>query len=124
MLTSVRYKSSVQIELLKRELIQLEQNIESTLIIFGSSRIIDPEVTKEQFVSLRTEMRREPDNLILAGRLQGARQALTNSKYYTEARKLGRFICSECQCADKLTHVVITGGGPGIMEATNRGVHD
>lgn len=114
----------LQLELLKPELIQLEQNIESTIIIFGSSRILDPEVANEQFESLQTELRREPDNTILAGRLQRARQALTNSKYYIEARKLARFISSECQCADKLTHVVITGGGPGIMEAANRGAHD
>jgi uncharacterized protein (TIGR00730 family) len=114
----------LQLELLKPELIQLEQNIESTIVIFGSSRILDPEVAKEQFESLQTELRREPDNTILAGRLQRARQALTNSKYYTEARKLARLISSECQCVDKLTHVVITGGGPGIMEAANRGAHD
>lgn len=114
----------LQLELLKPELIQLEQNIESTIVIFGSSRILDPEVAKEQFESLQTELRRQPDNIILAGSLKKARQALTNSKYYTEARKLARFISNECQCADKLTHVVITGGGPGIMEAANRGAHD
>ena len=114
----------LQLELLKPELIQLEQNIESTIIIFGSSRILDPEVAKTQFESLQTELRRGPDNTILAGRLQRARQALTNSKYYTEARKLARFISNECQCADRLTHVVVTGGGPGIMEAANRGAHD
>jgi uncharacterized protein (TIGR00730 family) len=114
----------LQLELLKPELIQLEQNIESTIIIFGSSRILDPEVAKEQFESLQTELSHEPDNTLLAGRLQRARQALTNSKYYTEARKLARFISRDCQCADRLTHVVITGGGPGIMEAANRGAHD
>ena len=47
-----------------------------------------------------------------------------NSRYYDEARRLARLISDVCQCTQRLTHVVTTGGGSGIMEAANRGAHD
>ncbi|MFX0145925.1 MAG: LOG family protein [Candidatus Hodarchaeota archaeon] len=114
----------LQLELLKPELIQQGQNIESTIVIFGSSRILDPEVARKELEWTEAEARNDPDNSVLAQRLRKARRAVAASKYYTEARKLARLISEECQCGDKLTHVIITGGGPGIMEAANRGSHD
>lgn len=114
----------LQLELLKPELIQQEQNIESTIVIFGSSRILDPEVARKQLESAEAEARNDRDNSIFAQRLTKARHAMATSKYYTEARKLAQLISAECQFGEKLTHVVITGGGPGIMEAANRGSHD
>jgi uncharacterized protein (TIGR00730 family) len=50
-----------------------------------------------------------------------AERKAANSRYYEEARKLGRLIA---EYSDDHRYVVMTGGGPGIMEAANRGAHD
>jgi uncharacterized protein (TIGR00730 family) len=111
----------LQLELLKPELILQEQHIESTVVIFGSARIVDPETAEAQLVSAESEHRKSKQDPLLAHKVAGARRALENSRYYDEARNLGHLISSNTG-KDKL--VVITGGGPGIMEAANRGAHE
>ena len=111
----------LQLELLKPELILQEQHIESTVVVFGSARIVDPEIAEARLVSAQSEYSRNKNDPLLAKKLAAARHALENSRYYAEARKLGHLISSNTG-KDKL--VVITGGGPGIMEAANRGAHD
>jgi uncharacterized protein (TIGR00730 family) len=114
----------LQLELLKPELIQTEQNIESTVVIYGSARFIDSDTAKANLSLARAEAAKHPDHPETALQLKIAERDLENSKYYDEARKLARLISSACQKADLATHVVSTGGGPGIMEAANRGAHD
>jgi len=111
----------LQLELLKPEIILREQHIESTVVVFGSSRLVDPETAEARLVSAQTEYDKKKDDPLLVRKLAAARHALVNSRYYSEARKLGHLISSNTG-KDKL--VVITGGGPGIMEAANRGAHD
>ena len=111
----------LQLELLKPELILQEQHIESTIVIFGSARISDPETAESRLVSAQAEYRQNAEDPLLAQKVKTARRALENSRYYEEARKLGHLISSNTG-KDKL--VVITGGGPGIMEAANRGAHE
>ena len=111
----------LQLELLKPELILQEQHIESTVVIYGSARIPDPETAEANLVSVQAEYRKNDEDPEMARRVDRARKALENSKYYEEARKLGTLI-SRNTGKDKL--VVVTGGGPGIMEAANRGAHE
>ena len=111
----------LQLELLKPELILQEQHIESTVVIYGSARIPDPETAEANLVSAQADYRKNSGDASLARRVDRARKALENSKYYEEARKLGTLI-SRNTGKDKL--VVVTGGGPGIMEAANRGAHE
>ncbi len=111
----------LQLELLKPELILQEQHIESTVVVFGSSRIVAPETAEARLVFAQAEYRKNKNDPLLAKELEAARHALENSRYYNEARKLGGLISSNTG-KDKL--VVITGGGPGIMEAANRGAHE
>ena len=111
----------LQLELLKPELILKEQHIESTVVIFGSARIVDPETAEAQLVSAEDEHRNNKQDPSLLRKVARARQALENSRYYDEARNLGHLISINTG-KDKL--VVITGGGPGIMEAANRGAHE
>ncbi|KPK23950.1 MAG: 3-isopropylmalate dehydrogenase, partial [Nitrospira bacterium SG8_3] len=84
----------------------------------------DPERAKQGFDSIQTEVEKNPADPVLTKKLEKARRALKNSKYYEEARKLAHLISSACQCDERLTHVIATGGGSGIMEAANRGAHD
>ena len=111
----------LQLELLKPELILQEQHIESTVVIYGGARIKDPETAETQLVSAQAEYNKSKDDPLAAKRVASARRTLENSRYYDEARKLGHLISSNTGI-DKL--VVVTGGGPGIMEAANRGAHE
>ena len=111
----------LQLEVLKPELILQEQHIESTVVVFGSARILDPETAESKLVSAQAEYAKNNDDPMLAKKAETSRKALENSRYYDEARKLGHLISINTG-KDKL--VVVTGGGPGIMEAANRGAHE
>jgi len=111
----------LQLELLKPELILQEQHIESTVVIYGSARITDPETAETRLVSAQAEYSRSKDDPLAGKKVASARRILENSRYYDEARKLGHLISSNTG-KDQL--VVVTGGGPGIMEAANRGAHE
>ena len=111
----------LQLELLKPELILKEQHVESTVVIFGSARIVDPETAEARLVSAEADYRSSKEDPSLARKVDIARRVLENSRYYEEARNLGHLISSNTS-KDQL--VVITGGGPGIMEAANRGAHE
>jgi len=114
----------LQLELLKPELIQAEHKIESTVVIFGSSRTLSPESARANLASSRDALEKAPGDPRLQGAWEKAQRAVHNSRYYKEARKLRRIISERCQGTDKTTHVITTGGGGGIMEAANRGAHD
>ena len=101
----------LQLELLKPELSQLEQNIQATVVIFGSARI-NEHVNAEIILN-------EAEDSADSDKIQVAKRMLAKSHYYDEARKLGTLITL---CEHNLT--VVTGGGPGIMEAANRGAAD
>jgi uncharacterized protein (TIGR00730 family) len=111
----------LQLEVLKPELILQEQHIESTVVVFGSARIPDPETAESNLVSAQAEYAQSDDDPLLEKKVATARKALENSRFYDEARKLGHLISINTG-KDKL--VVVTGGGPGIMEAANRGAHE
>jgi uncharacterized protein (TIGR00730 family) len=103
-----------QLELLKPEMLLDEAGIASTLVIYGSARIPEPEKA-DALVAAATDERSK----IIAGRLKD------KSKFYDEARKLAR-LASECGIEDASGRhfVVCSGGGPSIMEAANRGACD
>jgi len=89
----------LQLELLKPELLLDEQQIESTVVMFGGARIPEP----SQKDAARTET--------LAGL----------SKYYEEARKFAFEVTRKSLSSGRRRNVIVTGGGPGVMEAGNLG---
>lgn len=97
----------LQLELLKPEMILQERQICSTIVMFGGARI--PEPGADPWAAKNET---QAENL------------RKSSKYYDEARKFAR-ICSEYSATtDYKDYVVVTGGGPGVMEAGNRGADD
>lgn len=114
----------LQLELLKPELLMQDNQIESTVVIFGSARLQDEQTAQALLEQAQMHAQARPDDAEAGRALRAARQAVRNSRYYAQARELAAIISQNCQCPEKKTHVVITGGGPGIMEAANRGAHD
>jgi len=114
----------LQLELLKPELMQQDEKIESTVVIFGSARILEPKKATQRLNKLKQQLKATPNNSTLKEAVKLAEEMVGKSKYYDEARKLGRIISQNCQENSKRDFVVVTGGGPGIMEAANRGAYD
>jgi len=54
----------------------------------------------------------------------GSARTAPLTPYYEEAREFARIVSSTCQLKERREYVIVTGGGPGIMEAANRGAHD
>jgi uncharacterized protein (TIGR00730 family) len=114
----------LQLELLKPDLVQMDHGILSSVVIFGSARIPDPDTASARLLEVEDEARKNPSDPQIISALQRARRAVANSIYYEQARRLGELISKRPGFGDDGHLVVTTGGGPGIMEAANRGAMD
>lgn len=114
----------LQIDYLKPELILQQQGVEHTIVVFGSTRLREPVTAQLEVEGLERQLLRTPDDMLLKQRLAVARSLLAKSHYYKVARELGRLIGTAGDGPDDCRVTVMTGGGPGAMEAANRGAFD
>ncbi|MFQ5744061.1 MAG: LOG family protein [Acidobacteriota bacterium] len=114
----------LQLELLKPELLQQEQGVSSTIVVFGSARVPSPEEAEQYLARAEAAVEENPESEEAEAELERARRRCKHVHYYQEARRFARLVSAQCQAGDRCDCVITTGGGPGIMEAANRGAHE
>ncbi len=114
----------LMLELSKPELVLNENNIKNTIVMFGSARTLEPEEAQRQLSEIEAKIVGQKDDVELQQQYASAKRQQKQAGYYLEARKLARIITEKSMLNEVPSLHVITGGGPGIMEAANRGAHD
>ena len=112
------------LELGKPELAFQEDNIESTVIVFGGTQIIERNASERRLSEARRNQTIDAENPRLIREVQRNERLVELSHFYDDARQFARLVSIDNQCDEKRSYVVVTGGGPGIMEAANRGAFD
>ncbi len=112
------------LEINKPEKILEEQNILSTIIVFGGASLTDKSSINNRLELAKNSLTKDPSSSDLQREITRLKNLQSISHYYDSAREFAKVVSRQNQKEHCNSHVIVTGGGPGIMEAANRGAFD
>ncbi len=108
----------------KAELAMERLGVLHTVVVFGSARIVEYQTAKKRLSVIEDELDKNPADADLRSKFSVAQRMLEKSIYYDDARRFGSLVGNSGKGPKDCNVSVMTGGGPGIMEAANRGAFD
>jgi len=114
----------LQLDYLKPDKLLKAHGVQHSIVVFGSTRIVEPAAAKLKVEQCRDALSASPQDSERQRRLAVAERILAKSHYYEVAREFSHMVANAGGGPEDSRLVVMTGGGPGMMDAANRGAHD
>jgi len=114
----------LQYDYIKAESKMRKQGVAYTIVVFGSARIVEFDVAMKRLKEIEKDLESSPHSESLLTALKKAESMVRKSIYYDKAREFGQLVGKSGKDPEDCHVTLMTGGGPGIMEAANRGAMD